>query len=39
MPGAVVMRWTDSETEQREHYYPIEFWQKHMSRHVQPTSM
>jgi hypothetical protein len=36
LAGAMVMRWTDSESEKREHFYPVEFWQKHMSKHVQP---
>jgi hypothetical protein len=36
LPGAMLMRWTDSASELRHNYYTPEIWLRHVSKHIEP---
>ena len=37
LPGAMLMRWTDSAAGRREQYYTPEIWLRHVSKQIQPV--
>ena len=36
LPGAMLMRWTDSAAERREQYYTPQIWLRHVSKQIEP---